>query len=167
MKYFLLLLLMSITECKAQQLSILSKATYTVQYPADWKVKPGSDVKQCDIISPTVNAADEFVENLNLVIETLPDNSYTAEKYAAFSKGYLPQKIKKFVVLQNKKASINGKDSWYMVFKGYQSNKLVQWKQYYVVHNKKVHILTFSAAAESYKEYEKIFTQMAEKYVVK
>jgi len=148
------------------QTSTLSKSAYAVKYPSSWTVDASTDAKQFTIKAPADSGvADTYVENLNMVINQL-SSPYTALEYANFSKGYLPQKLKQFVVLENKKGVI-GKDSWYMVFKGLQSGKKLQWKQYYIVQNGKVHILTFTAEAFRYKEYIKTVNAVMASYVVK
>lgn len=165
-------ILLSICICyaaslNAQQLTTLSKPTYSIKYPSNWELDPSSNAKQFTVKAPADDAADLIAENLNVVIETLPTAGYTAEQYATFSKGYLPQKVKNFTVLQSKKGNIAGKDSWYTVFKGQQTNKKLQWKQYYIVYKGKVHILTFTAAPSQYKNYLKTVDAMIASYVAK
>ncbi len=150
----------------AQDFSTLSKSAYSIKYPSDWTVKPDADSKQFTIKSPTESNADLFVENLNLAVETLPTIGYTAQQYAAFSKGYLPQKIKKFSVLKNEKGNL-GKESWFMEFKGLQNGTSLQWKQYYIVQNGKVHILTFTAEPGEYKKFLPVVNAMLASYKIK
>lgn len=150
----------------AQEKSTLSKTTYSIRYPADWLVEPGADSKQFTLKAPADSGLiDNFVENLNMVINDI--TGYDAKQYAAFSKGYLPQKIKQFVVLENKKGNIAGRDSWYLVFKGVQFGKKLQWKQYYIVKGNKAHILTFTCEASRYKQYIKTVDAMIMSYLIK
>lgn len=150
----------------AAQTTTLSKATYSIKYPADWFLEPGADAKQFTVKAPADSGlVDNFVENLNMVINDV--TGYDAKQYAAFSKGYLPQKIKQFVVLEDKKGTFAGKDSWYMVFKGIQFGKKLQWKQYYIIKGNKAHILTFTCEATRYKQYIKTVDAMMAGYVVK
>ncbi len=151
----------------AQKLTTLSKPTYSIKYPSTWELDPSSNAKQFTVKAPADDAADVIAENLNVVIENLPTVGYTAEQYATFSKGYLPQKVKNFMVLQSKKGNIAGKDSWYTTFKGQQNNKKLQWKQYYIVFKGKVHILTFTAAPAQYSNYLKTVDAMIASYVAK
>ncbi len=151
----------------AQETSTLSKSAYSIKYPSTWTIDATTDAKQFTIKAPADSGIiDNYVENLNLMVNQLT-SPYNAEQYAAFSKNYLPQKIKNFVVLENKKGTIAGKDSWYMVFKGLQLGKKLQWKQYYIVQNGKVHILTFTAEAFRYKDYVKAVNAMIASYVIK
>jgi len=167
MKIVLLSFLLVITiTAKAQEFSTLSKSTYSIKYPSTWIADENADAKNFTIKSPTEGQEDVFVENLNLAIEKLPTFGYTAQEYAAFSKSYLPQKIKNFTVLTNKKGTL-GKDSWFMEFKGLQNNKKLQWKQYYIVVNSKVHILTFTAEPAQYKNYLPVVNAMMASYKVK
>ncbi len=166
MKLLLSLALHSFTLIAAAQTSTLSKSAYAIKYPSSWTVDASTGSKQFTVKAPADSGAnDTYVENLNMVINQLT-SPYTAEEYARFSKSYLPQKIKQFEVLESKKGNL-GKDSWYMVFKGLQLGKKLQWKQYYIVQNGKVHILTFTAEAFRYKEYIKTVNTMLGSYVVK
>lgn len=166
MKILCSLAFICLTVIAAAQTSTLSKSAYSIKYPATWTVDASTDAKQFTIKAPADSGVnDSYVENLNMVINQL-SSPYSAEGYATFSKGYLPQKIKQFVVLESKKGNL-GKDSWYMVFKGLQLGKKLQWKQYYIVKNGKVHILTFTAEASRYKEYVKTVNTMLGSYVAK
>ncbi len=150
----------------AQQQVTLSKSTYSFRYPDTWTLEPGADAKQFTVKAPADSGLiDNFVENLNMVINDV--TGYDARQYAEFSKTYLPQKIKQFQVLESKKGNVAGKDSWYLVFKGIQFGKKLQWKQYYIRKGNKMHILTFTGEASRYKEYIKTVNAMMAAYLVK
>lgn len=169
MKILLSITAFFFTTIATAQTNTLSKSTYSIKYPSTWMVEPSSDASQFTIKAPSdTGGIDNYVENLNMVINQLTGtSSTTAEEYAKFSKAYLPQKIKQFAVLENKKGNTPGKDSWYMVFKGLQMGKKLQWKQYYIVKAGKVHILTFSGEAIRYKSYIKTVDTMISSYVAK
>jgi eukaryotic-like serine/threonine-protein kinase len=150
----------------AAQTSTLARSTYSVKYPAPWTIEGEADAKQFTIkAAPDSGVTDNFIENLNMVINDL-NSPMNAQQYAEFSKGYLPQKIKQFTVLESAKGNL-GKDSWYMVFKGIQYGKKLQWKQYYIVKGNKVHILTFTGEATRYKQYLKTVNTMMSSYTIK
>lgn len=161
-------LIVSCALCMAAnaQTNTLSKSTYSVKYPDPWSIEGAADAKQFTIkAAPDSGVYDQFIENLNLVIYDLT-SPMNAQQYADFSKTTLPQKIKNFVILENKKGSL-GANSWYMVFKGMQFGKKLQWKQYYIVKGSKVHILTFTGEATRYKEYIKTINTMMASYTIK
>lgn len=148
------------------QTNTLSRPTYSIKYPSPWQIEGTADAKQFTLkAAPDSGVVDNFIENLNLVIYDLT-SPMNAQQYADFSKTTLPQKIKNFVILENAKGSL-GKDSWYMVFKGVQFGKRLQWKQYYIVKGSKVHILTFTAEAIRYKQYLKTVNNLMAAYSIK
>ena len=148
------------------QTANLSFKTYSIRYPETWFVEPDAGPKTFTIKAPADSGLiDNFVENLNMVINDVP--GYNAQQYAEFSKGYLPQKIKQFVVLESKKGSFAGLDSWYLVFKGIQFGKKLQWKQYYILKGGRAHILTFTCEASRWKQYIAVVDRMMRSYVVK
>lgn len=165
-KIIIAVLLLTGMIVQAQEMTTLSKSAYSIKYPSTWKVANDANAKQFTIKSPTASNEDLFVENLNLAVETLPTIGYTAQQYASFSKGYLPQKIKKFIVLKNEKGNL-GKESWYMEFKGLQNGTSLQWKQYYIVQNGRVHILTFTAEPGEYKKFLPVVNSMLASYRIK
>ncbi len=166
MKTFLIAAATLISISALAQTNSLSKSTYSVKYPDPWSIEGTADTKQFTIkAAPDSGIDDNFIENLNMVINDL-NSPMNAQQYAAFSKGYLPQKIKNFVVLENAKGNL-GKDSWFMVFKGIQYGKKLQWKQYYIVKGSKVHILTFTGEATRYKQYIKTINTMMASYTIK
>ncbi len=166
MKKTLLILFCTCSLIVSAQTTTLSKSTYAIKYPNSWETEGMADAKQFTIkAAPDSGVDDQFIENLNLVIYDLT-SPMNAQQYADFSKTTLPQKIKNFVILQNAKGNL-GKDSWYMVFKGVQFGKKLQWKQYYIVKGGKVHILTFTSEATRYKQYIKTVDTMMKSYQLK
>ncbi len=166
MKTSLIILAAVVSLSVSAQSNTLSKSTYSVKYPDPWSIEGTADAKQFTIkAAPDSGIYDQFIENLNMVIYDLT-SPMNAQQYADYSKTTLPQKIKKFVILENAKGSL-GKDSWYMVFKGMQFGKKLQWKQYYIVKGSKVHILTFTGEATRYKEYIKTINSMMASYTIK
>ncbi len=151
MKHIIPVLLVIISYNSKAQSKIVVKKNYTITYPAAWNVAASSTNAACSIEAPSDGAGDAFVENINLT--SSPIKGYTAATYAAFSKGYLPKKIKNFTVLEEKAITTNGTPGYYMVFKGLQGKDKLQWKQYYYIHNNTIYILTLTAEQAKYANY--------------
>jgi hypothetical protein len=144
----------------------LTKAAYSIKYPSTWEVKPGANNLTFNIQAPSDGAGDTYTEFIDLTVNKLEDATMNAEKYALFSKGYLPSKIPKFKVVESKKTTQN-KVGYFMVFTGLQNGKQCKWKQCYFVKNSKVYIITYTAAAESYDSYKAIVEPMIASFIVK
>ncbi len=166
LKIFLLLMGLCPVFTITAQTATLSFKTYSIRYPESWTVSEDTGPKQFTLSAPADSGSSEaFVENLNGVIQEL--TGYNAQQYAEFSRGYLPQKIKSFSVLESSKGSFVGYDSWYLVFKGIQFGKKLQWKQYYILKGGRVHILTFTCEARRWKQYVATADRMMKSYVLK
>jgi hypothetical protein len=132
----------------------LTKATYTIKYPDTWTLENGSSTTTFSLIAGSDGTEDKFTENINLTTNAIT-SSYTPQSYAAFSKTFLPTKIKNFKVFEEKAVTQGGKKGYYMVFKGKQGADILKWKQYYFIEKGKVYILTFTGEEKNYATYMK------------
>lgn len=175
MKYFFVFLLYLSFTLKAQtsldtsavetQL-LIDMPTYSIELPNTWTIKAGCQEGQCTAHSPTdtLRGYDTYIESVNLTVNKLSSASYTAEKYANFSIGYLPKVIKNFKVLEKKK--LNSK-SYVISYKGNKNNIWQTWIQYYHVKNSKVYIVTFSAETLKYKHYKDLIAPYLDSFKFK
>ncbi|AWW00217.1 hypothetical protein [Arcticibacterium luteifluviistationis] len=132
---------------------LIDMPTYSIELPNTWTIKAGCVEEQCTAHSPTdtLRGYDTYIESVNLTVNKLSSASYTAEKYANFSIGYLPKVVKGFKVLEKKKLSPK---SYVISYKGNKNNIWQTWIQYYHVKNSKVYIVTFSAETLKYRHYQ-------------
>ena len=160
MKYLSLILLLATITANAQNVSdsLISELkidmpSYSLELPPSWKIKSGCQEEQCTAFSPTdaINGYDTYIESINLTINKLSSTSYTAEKYANFSIGYLPKVVSEFEVMDKTKLSSR---SYRITYTGVKNNLRQTWRQYYHVRNSKVYIVTFSAEQRKYKFYK-------------
>jgi serine/threonine-protein kinase len=138
---------------QSQTLKTLSKATYSIKYPETWTLENGSTSTAFSITAPSDGETDNFIENINLTASAI--SGYTPQSYAAYSKTFLPSKIKNFKVIEEKAVTQAGKSGYYLVFKGKQGKDALKWKQYYFIEKGKVFILTFTAEEINYAGYIK------------
>ncbi|MFT6880185.1 MAG: hypothetical protein ACJARG_001114, partial [Arcticibacterium sp.] len=121
--------------------------------PNTWKISPGCLEMQCTGVSPTdtIGGYDTYLESINLTINKLSSASYTAQKYANYSAGYLPKVVSQFRVLDKTKLSAS---SYRLTYTGVKNNLRQVWRQYYHVKNAQVYIVTFSAEQKKYRFYK-------------
>lgn len=143
----------------------LGKATYSVKYPDTWTVENTTGAKQFTVSAPSDGEGDAFAEFANMVSYATP--GYTSKSYGAYSKGYLPQKIKNFKVVEEKEFKHGGKDAYYIVFTGKQDGQSLKWKQVYIIINGNGYVLTFAAQPDKYNQYAKTFSQILNSFVIK
>lgn len=167
MKKTAILLLISISSfaVSAQTMKTLSKPAYSVKYPGTWSVEPTTGAKQFTVSAPSDGEGDTFAEFANMVSYATP--GYTSKTYGIYSKGYLPQKVKNFKVLEEKEFKHGGKDAYYIVFTGKQEGQSLKWKQVYIIINGNGYVLTFAAQPDKYSQYSKTFSQILNSFVIK
>lgn len=149
----------------AQTTKTLSKAAYSVKYPDTWTVESTTGAKQFTVSAPSDGEGDTFAEFANMVSYATP--GYTSKTYGIYSKGYLPQKVKNFKVLEEKEFKQGGKDAYYIVFTGKQDGQSLKWKQVYIIINGYGYVLTFAAQPDKYAQYSKTFSQILSSFVIK
>lgn len=120
---------------------LLEKANYSIIYPSAWVLEKADSTMSFSITAPNDAVDDRFVENLNLTLIPMK-TKMTESQYAQFAKSYLPSKIQKFKVTEEKATSINGKKAYYLVFTGIKDGKKLKWKQYYLMHKEHCYCLT-------------------------
>jgi hypothetical protein len=145
----------SLDSLKSDSLVVLmiDMPSYSIDLPNTWKISPGCLEMQCTGVSPTdtIGGYDTYLESINLTINKLSSASYTAQKYANYSAGYLPKVVSQFRVLDKTKLSAS---SYRLTYTGVKNNLRQVWRQYYHVKNAQVYIVTFSAEQKKYRFYK-------------
>lgn len=151
-KLLFLLFLPFFSLAQTDSIKVLENEIYSMSYPAEWNIKDGCTTDQCTINSErdTLLDYDTYIESINITVNNLSSASYTAEKYANFSIGYLPKVVQRFKLLNKKKL---GTKSYRIVYKGYKNAIAQTWMQYYHVKNQKVYIITFSGETRKHEIY--------------
>lgn len=169
MRYFLFFILLStslfgqsdttksaiIASDTVKKQEIVEFKSYKMTVPEGWQIKTGCVEGQCTLTSKrdTVGKFDMYIESINLTINNLNSPSYTAEKYATFSIGYLPKVVNQFKVIEKRKLSAN---SYRLTYAGEKNGLFQTWRQYYYVKSSKVYIVTFSGETSKYDYWQPI-----------
>ena len=139
---------------------------YRITVPENWYIKSGCVDEKCVLLSKsdTLSSFDRFTENISITVSKLSSPKYTADKYADFSKGYLPKVVSDFEVLERKRLATN---KVLMVYRGKKDGYEQTWMQYYNVKNSKVYIVTCSIETKNYDYYRPIIKEYAETFKFK
>jgi len=127
----------------------LDKSEYLIQYPKKWTVdESGTGGTVFMLTSPLDSDTDEVAQNVNTVIENLPDENIDLDAYAKAAinqiKTVYPNIIKK-----KKIKSDNG--SYYkIIFSGKMEGTNLKLEQHYHIKNKKAYIITFTSSVSDF-----------------
>ena len=128
-------------------------ATYgfNIGYPSEWERQQGAAGSAVAFLSPVEGTSDDFRENVNVLIQTLPDGSFTLEKYTQLSLQQAPSLITGFHLLDQGSTSLSGSPADRVHYQGEQGNFLLEWEQVWTVKDGKAFILTYTAKRDRYQ----------------
>jgi len=140
-----------------------SKDNYSVKFPKEWENK--ENFMGCSIVSlsPKLNDADMFRENVNVAVEQLPQGMGLNEYFDA-SVPTLAKVITDFQENEKGTTAINDNDAKWLIYSGRVGTTKLKCEQFYIVHDKHGYVITCSATPESYSDYKKIFEEAAHSF---
>lgn len=128
----------------------LGKSEYSIEYPKNWTVdKSGTEGTVFMLTSPSDSDTDKVTQNVNTVIENLPNDNIDLDAYvkAAINqvKTVYPNILKK-----EKMKSDTGDDFYKVVFSGKKEGINLKLEQHYHIKNKKAYIVTFTSSVSDF-----------------
>ncbi len=144
----------------------LSNFNYTIEIPKGWTTQEGCTEKYCTFLAPidTLNGNDSYLENINITVNDLPSSKYPIEKYTEFSIKYLPSVVSQFELLEKHQLTSY---SSRVTYKGRKSKFNQTWRQYYIIKDSKVYIVTFAAETSKFEHYIAFVQQSLDSFRVK
>lgn len=127
---------------------------FSIQYPSNWKPDDsGTNGTTFFLFSPFENTDDTFSENVNLLLQNLPDKKMDLEGYVKLTNSQIKDNpyIQDIEIIENKTYDKNNYHQ--MIFKGTQNgNKFTYYQRYWVMDHIAI-ILTFTAQQNTYSKY--------------
>lgn len=124
---------------------------FTIDYPASWRVK--EEGWMVAFGSPQESDTDDFIENVNVVVEDLSNNLMTLKDYNAMSLMNFPKLMPNFELLQEDTAEINGKGASFIVYSDRRGDVKAKFKAYTFISKDKAYVVTYAAKENEFNEY--------------
>ncbi len=126
----------------------LNESEYSIQYPKNWILdQSGNGGTVFMLTSPSDSDTDEVMQNVNVVIENLPNN-LDLDTYA---KAAIRQVKTVYPTILKKKRMKSDNDDFYKVlFSGKQNGMDLKLEQHYRIKNKKAYIITFTSSVSDF-----------------
>jgi hypothetical protein len=157
MKLRLLLALLAVVQLATSQTKAktttktINKNGYTISYPsylrADETTMNGSDFF---LFTEKTDPQDNFVENINLVVQNLATLNIDLDKFVDITTGQISTRGK---LLESKRHVRNGTPYHVLVYEGNFDGLPLKFLQYDFVKNDKAYILTYSAKKDAFDIY--------------
>lgn len=137
-----------------------SRDNFSIKFPEEWENTEGFMGTAVISRSLLENNADQFRENVNVVVEQLP-REMSLDEYGAAGIQNLPRVITDFQEIENGATTINEHDAKWLMYSGRVGTIRLKCKQFYMVHNKRGYVITCSATPETYDSYKYTFDDVA------
>lgn len=124
---------------------------FMIDYPASWRVK--EEDWMVAFGSPQESDMDDFIENVNVIIEDLSNNSMTLKEYNDLSLMNFPKFLPNFELLQEGTAEIDGKGASFIIYSDRRDDVRAKFKAYTFICNNKAYVVTYAAKENEFNEY--------------
>jgi hypothetical protein len=129
-----------------------SKYGFTIQYPKDWEKQVGALGSAVVMLSPREGDSDEFRENVNVLVQMLPDKM-TLDQYTELSLDQASKLITGFDLLDQGSTQLAGRPARRIHYRGEQGAFRLEWEQVWTVLGGQAFIVTYTADRDRYDTY--------------
>lgn len=135
--------------------SELKYKSYSIERPVEWKIDTsGSMGLELILMSPMEIQEDQFMENVNLATEVVPDSTITLEEYVGFSTEQILSYITDSEILSSKKSTAEDLPHHQIEFTGRQGIFDLYFTQRYYLINHTAYILTMTTRESTQNKYK-------------
>lgn len=127
---------------------------FAIHYPDSFDMDTSGQMGMTFLmLSRQTSPQDMFRENVNLLIQNLPDQSISLDMFVEISEGQIKTLVTNGNLIDSKRLSANGKQFQRIIYSGRQGKFDLKWLQYYWVENRKAYVLTLTCEQNQYDKY--------------
>lgn len=124
---------------------------FSIQFPGTRTFQENVFGSSAMFFSPLIEW-DTLKENIGVMKKAL-DKEYTLDEYYTFTKPELIKLIPGFTEISNETIKVNNIDAQKLIYKWTQWATKLQWEQVYLIKNKAVYIITYTATEATFDEF--------------
>ncbi len=137
---------------------------FTVEVPDNWSLEEGFSDDSLDFVvialSPEEGEADPFIENMNILVETMGERVELRD-YFMWNLVGLMEELPSFHMHHKSNALVNGIRMALIVYSWDLEKEKTATYQYIFVRGKKGYVITFSAEPKNFERYRDTFDRIA------
>lgn len=163
-----LLLTTFIQSCKNNDKVELKKhATneFAIEYPNFWELDTSGQYNTKFMIFSDTEIIDNFRENVNLTVQSLPSSITTLSQFVEDTEKQLAS-IPKSEILKSEIFKKNGVDYYQLIWKGYVANRDLKFKQYCFIKSNKTYIVTLTTKQSTYDNFVETGTEILNSFTL-
>lgn len=156
------------SEYKISDWNSISEDKYEIKYPPNWEVnRSGQMGTSFILLSPLSNGADNFKENVNLLIQDLTGYELSLEQYVEISEGQIKTMVTEGEIILSEPKQIGNNEYQKVIYTGKQGIFNLKFEQYYWVVDKQAVILTLTCKEDEFDKYQKIGEEILNSFKMK
>jgi len=136
---------------------------FSLRLPRDWERKENLMGSAVVAIGPQGKSSEDFRENINVVVEDLP-NAMTSKEYFDVSLKVLKRLFTDFQLEKSGSLKLNQKDAYWVVFTHRMGKVKAKVLQYMLVDGLKAYVITSSSAPQKFSKYQHLFEEVAKSF---
>ncbi|MFN6561130.1 MAG: protein kinase domain-containing protein [Nostoc sp. ChiSLP01] len=127
-----------------------------IKYPANWEYTGTPDRITGNVvkfISPKESATDTYLENVNLIIQDLPEERRELEQFTKFYLDEIQQSDPNTKILEQGNTQLTNRPAYQVTYTLEEEGIKIQRLQVWMVKNNKAYIMTYTADVAQYSKY--------------
>lgn len=138
----------------------ITKKGFSIKTPENWETKEELMGMAFVTLSPQEGPADDFRENVNIIVEDLP-RTLSLEEYYELSLANVRQLLTEFEEYESGQSSINGCDTKWLVYSHRMGIFNIKVLVYSLIKGRRAYVITCSAAHDQFSIYRPQFEGIA------
>ena len=145
----------------------LKYGPYTIQYPGDWEVDTSGQMGTSFILfSPLTDPADQFRENVNLLVQDLTGYDLTLDQYVEISEDQIRTMVDNGHIISSTRIREGNPEFHKMIYSGTHDIYQLQFEQYYRVADQTAFVLTLTCETDQFGNYRKTGEAILNSFVI-
>ncbi len=132
---------------------------FTVQFPSTRTFQEDVFGSSVMFFTPVVSW-DALRENVGIMKKDI-DKAYTLDEYYALTKPELANLVPGFTEISKETIKVNDRDAQKLIYKWTQDGRNLEWEQIYLIKDKTVYIITYTATEATFSQYIQKIDEMA------
>jgi len=154
------------SETEWQQLSV---ENMEIDHPSDWRVdQSGQMGTSFFLFSPQSNLADDFQENVNVIVQDLSAyGSLTLDEYVEASLGQIKNIITNASIIVNERVVDGDKEYQKLIYTGTQASYSLKFEQFCYLIDNKAYIVTLTCKESEFDKYQELGEKILSSFIIK
>lgn len=136
------------------------KNNFSKKFPKDWGIKEGFMNTEVIALQPIENEEDDFRENVNVVIEKLPQN-INIDEYLNLNIINLNKFFANYNEVERGKTYLEDEEARWLIYSGQMGNYDLKYLVYVAIRKKSAYIITCTSIPEKFDNNRNLFEQIS------